>query len=130
MRQPIELMDRDRTLGAARLRTASARGAHLALKILEPAGDGIPLGDGGDELGVARGLTLVARRELRLQVGLARVEIPELALEPGDAVLGRQVPDEQRIAEQGGQDETRGDEQPRKRRTRTLRHAGIVSELC
>ena len=74
-----------------------ARDGQLALDLLEPPREGVALRGRRRELALAQGVALLALRQLRLQLGLARVEPLQLALQPRDALLGRQVAGEERV---------------------------------
>src|SRR5688500_6417164 len=73
----------------------------------------------------------LALRLPRVQIGFTRIDVLELALEAGDALLGGEVSHEERIAQEDGQDEARDDEQPRQSAFRSVGHdAGILAKFA
>src|SRR5262245_38839494 len=90
-----------------------ARGGQLALEVFEAARDRIALGRRRREQPIADGAPLLVLRGLRLQLRLARVQVLQLALEAGDALLGWQVRTEERVAQNRGEKDAGDDEKPR-----------------
>src|SRR5262249_2601569 len=112
----------ERSVSAVASAVLCARRSHLALEIFETARDGVALRGRRRELTVADGAAVIVLRDLRLQLGLARVEVLELALEARAALLGRQIRAEQRVGQNRGEKNAGGDEEPRKRGARTVGH--------
>jgi hypothetical protein len=104
-------------------RGASVAG-QLALELLHALGQRVALGGDGLQLPIALRLP-------RIEVGFARIDFLELALEADDALLGGQVADEERVPKESGQDEAREDQQPRQPAFRSVGHdVGNSSQVC
>src|SRR5439155_26135012 len=67
-------------------------------------------------------ISLVLLRDSRLQLRLALVEVPQLGLEAGGPLLGRQVADEEHVEDHQDEQGARGDEEPRDLAVRRVRH--------
>src|SRR5207249_4318352 len=75
-------------------------------------------------LPLTQAVAMLVLGDLGLQVGFARIDVAQLALEPGDAALGREIAAEQRVGEQDREQGAGGDEQPRQPGARRVGHGG------
>src|SRR6185503_489726 len=121
-RQHYEKPSVKRKRKAAQARKKRRKDLKRPLELFQPADERVALrGERGD-LPLANGVALVLLSDLRLQLGLAPVEVLQLGLEPGDALLGRQVAHEEHVEDHQDQQDARRDEKPWKCRARLVRH--------
>jgi hypothetical protein len=108
-----------RAAGSALL--ATQRG-ELLFELLEAPDQRVALDGEGRQLALAAGVTLILLSDSVLELGLPLVELFELGLEPGEALLGRQVADEQNVKDQHQKRDAREHEEPGDSRIRPVDH--------
>ena len=96
-----------------------AHGGELLLELFQAPEQGVALGRQRRDLPLA---ALILLREPGLELRLSLVNVLQLGLETGDALLGREVADEQHVDDQQEKDEARQDEEPGNARVRPVRH--------
>jgi hypothetical protein len=100
----------------------AAQGGELLFDLLETPKQGVALGGDRRELALVTRRPLILLGDPVLELGFPLVELFELGLEPGDALLGRKVADEQHVDDQQHEPDAREHEEPGNSRVRPVDH--------
>src|SRR5262249_45681197 len=100
----------------------TAGGSQQLFELFQAPEQGVALDGDLGELPLTKGGPLILLCDLRLQLRLALVEVFQLRLEAGDALLRWQIADEEDVEHEQKQNGARGDEKPRNPRDRPVGH--------
>src|SRR5262249_6621305 len=100
----------------------AAGGGQQLFELFQAPEQGVALDGDLGELPLTKGRPLILLDDLRLQLRLALVEVFQLGLEAGDALLGREIADKEDVEHEQQENGARGDEEPGKARDRRGGH--------